>query len=119
MEEGCWAWDSSAPEDMERQAEAARERQERQERELAAARRQFSRLGGMYFLGTMVIFAVQYAASFAVGILCPQWLWNGDFVLLLSMLPMYLIGMPVLIILVRTIPAEREIGRASCRERVS
>lgn len=107
MEEGCWAWDSSAPEDMERQAEAARERQERQERELAAARRQFSRLGGMYFLGTMVIFAVQYAASFAVGILCPQWLWNGDFVLLLSMLPMYLIGMPVLIILVRTIPAER------------
>ncbi len=115
-ENGYRTWQDNAAQDMDRwqQTEGTRERQEREARELAAARKHFSKLGGMYLLGTIVIFAVQFAVSFAAGLLFPEWLMNGDFALLLSMVPMYAIGMPVLIALVRTIPADR-VGRRPIR----
>ncbi len=115
-ENGYRTWQDNAAQDMDRwqQTEGTRERQEREARELAAARKHFSKLGGMYLLGTIVIFAVQFAVSFAAGLLFPEWLMNGDFALLLSMVPMYAIGMPVLIARVRTIPADR-VGRRPIR----
>lgn len=80
---------------------------ERQERELRTARKHFSRLGGMYVLGTIVIFAVQTLVTYLALFLRPEWLQNGDISMILSMAPMYLIGMPVLVLLVRTVPADR------------
>ncbi len=115
-ENGCWSWEGNAGQDMEswQQTEGERERQEREERELKAARKHFSRLGGMYLLGTIVIFAVQIGCSAIAGLLRPEWLRDADISLLLSMLPMYLIGMPVLVLLVRTIPSEK-VERRSIR----
>lgn len=77
---------------------------------LKAARKHFSRLGGMYLLGTIVTVVLQSVVAGVGQLLFPQWLMNGDIALFVSMLPMYLIGMPVLILLVRTIPAEK-VGR--------
>ena len=71
-----------------------------------AARKQFSRIGGMFFAGTLVIYAVQILVSVAANLLKPEWLSNGDISLTLSMMPMYLIGMPVLILLVKGVPSE-------------
>lgn len=76
------------------------------EEEVRRARKHFSKLGLMYFVGTIVIFAVQLAVS-AVYLLKPEWAWNPDINLMLSVLPMYIIGMPVLILLVKQVPAER------------
>lgn len=76
-------------------------------RMLKAARKHFSKLGGMYLLGTIVIIALQSAVSAVALLLSPRWLTNGNTALFLSMLPMYLVGMPVLILLVKTVPAER------------
>lgn len=75
--------------------------------ELKKARRHFSKLGGMFLLGTIVIYAVQLIVMGAVSLLRPEWMWDGDISLLISMLPMYLVGMPVLILLVKTLPAEK------------
>lgn len=74
--------------------------------DLKAARKQFSRLGLMFILGTIVIYAVQIVPTVIVSLVKPTWLWNGDISALLSMVPMYLIGMPALILLVKRIPAD-------------
>lgn len=100
---GTWQDNTVPPTEGWQQAEGE---QEREARELKAARKHFSRLGGMYILGTIVIYAVQLVPIALVTFLLPEWLQDGDISLLLSMLPMYLIGMPVLILLVRTIPAD-------------
>ena len=64
----------------------------------------FSRLGLMFLAGTAVILCAQNLAVLAVEQWRPQWLENPAVVLMLSVLPMYLIGMPVLIGLVKKIP---------------
>lgn len=74
--------------------------------ELKEARRHFSKLGGMFLVGTLVIYAVQLLIMALVSFLRPEWLENGDIFLAVSTLPMYLIGMPVLILLVKMLPAE-------------
>lgn len=99
---GTWQNNTAPPTEGWQQTEGE---QERQARELKTARKHFSRLGGMYILGTIVIYAVQLIPMTLISFLRPEWLQNGDISLLLSMLPMYLIGIPVLILLVRTIPA--------------
>lgn len=76
------------------------------EESLKATRKHFSRLGGMFILGTIIIYAVQLTPMKLVQIFRREWLENGDFSLSLSILPMYLIGMPALIALVKRIPAE-------------
>lgn len=60
-------------------------------------RKHFSHLGLMFFLGTLIIFGVQLGK--------PEWLENGDISLTISMVPMYLIGMPIMILLVKRVPA--------------
>lgn len=70
------------------------------------ARKHFSRLGLMFFLGSIVIYAVQLIPMVLIKWLKPEWLENGNLALMIGVLPMYLIGMPVLILLVKKIPAE-------------
>lgn len=76
------------------------------EESLTMTRKHFSRLGGMYILGTIIICAVQLIPIWLVRAFRPEWLANGNISLSLSIIPMYLIGMPVLIALVKRIPAE-------------
>lgn len=70
-------------------------------------RKYFSRFGMSYFAGTLVIYAVQLIVIGAVKALCPQWLDNMTIYLLLSMIPMYLIGQPVMAFLISRIPAQQ------------
>ena len=74
---------------------------------LRKIRKHFSWLGGMYMLGVIVIYAVQILVSAISIYLWPELTQNGDLLLLSSMVPMYLIGMPVTILLVRTVPAQK------------
>lgn len=82
--------------------------------EIKAARKHFSRLGGMYILGTIIIFAVQLIPATLLQLVRPEWLENGNISLMVSVLPMYIIGMPVLILLVRTVPKD-EVARHPIR----
>ncbi|MCI8691165.1 MAG: CPBP family intramembrane metalloprotease [Lachnospiraceae bacterium] len=70
------------------------------------ARKHFSSLGLMFFLGAIVIYAVQLVPAALLSWLRPEWMQNGNLALMAGMLPMYLVGMPVLILLVKRIPAE-------------
>lgn len=74
---------------------------------LKAARKHFSKLGGMFILGTIIIYAVQLIPLALVNIISPGLLYDPDIAMAFSMIPMYLIGMPLLILLVRTVPADR------------
>lgn len=81
---------------------------------LKAARRHFSMLGGMFLLGTVVTFLAQMAVMVILELakrLKPEWselLGNGDITVLASVLPMYLIGIPALVLLVHfLIPADK------------
>ncbi len=69
-------------------------------------KRHFSRLGLMYFFGTLVIIGVQMAAIFIMQAAMPDLLTDNDLYLVATMLPMYLIAMPVAALLIRTVPAE-------------
>ncbi len=69
-------------------------------------RKHFSKIGWMYVVGTIVIYIVQLVPIALVEFLQPAWASNPNAALLVSMLPMYLIGMPVLILLLKRIPAE-------------
>lgn len=72
---------------------------------LKPVRKHFSRMGLMFFLGTIVIYAVQFIVALLVQKLRPEWLMDINISMALSMIPMYLVGMPVLILLVKTVPA--------------
>lgn len=74
--------------------------------ELRAVRKQFSKFGWMFFAGTVVIFAAQLITMLIAELVNPEWSNNPNVSLLLSMLPMYLIGIPVLILLLKLIPAQ-------------
>lgn len=76
------------------------------EEPLKVTRKHFSRLGGMFVLGTVIIFAVQLIPVALVQLLKPEWAQDPNISLTLSMLPMYLVGMPALIALVKRVPAE-------------
>lgn len=77
------------------------------EEEVKEAKKHFSKLGLMFILGTIVVYGVQLLVIAAVGVFRPRWLWNPDILLMLSVLPMYLVGMPVMILLVKQVPAEK------------
>lgn len=77
------------------------------EEEVKTARKHFSKLGLMYFLGTLIIFGVQYLTGYLVDLIKPEWLRNPNINLTLGMVSMYLVGIPILIALVQLVPAER------------
>uniref|UniRef100_UPI004056DFDF CPBP family intramembrane glutamic endopeptidase n=1 Tax=Acetatifactor sp. TaxID=1872090 RepID=UPI004056DFDF len=72
---------------------------------LNEVKKHFSQLGIMFLLGTILIYAVQLVVSELVTRLKPEWLENMNGALTVSMVPMYLIGMPLLILLVKRVPA--------------
>lgn len=73
--------------------------------EMKDTRKRFSQLALMFLAGTIIIYAVQLLVSNLVALVKPEWLENPDISLTISVVPMYLIGMPLLILLVRRIPA--------------
>ncbi len=76
------------------------------EEPLKVTRKHFSKLGGMFVLGTVIVFAVQLIPMALAQLFRPEWIQDPNINLTMSMLPMYLVGMPALIALVRTVPAE-------------
>ncbi|MBQ2802516.1 MAG: CPBP family intramembrane metalloprotease [Lachnospiraceae bacterium] len=69
------------------------------------ARESISRLGLLFLLGTLIIYAVQYGATAIVERVKPEWLEHPTISLVVAMMPMYMIGMPALIAIVRRMPA--------------
>lgn len=68
------------------------------------ARKHFSKLGLMYFIGTLIIFAVQLSALKACSVFKPEWLEDTSIYLFVAMLPMYLIAMPIMMALIKKMP---------------
>ena len=60
-------------------------------------KKSFSGLGWRFLIGTLIIYAVQIAVVGVVGMVTPGGLDNTTINLILAVLPLYLIGMPVLI----------------------
>ena len=75
------------------------------EYEIKPIRRHFTKLGLMYFLGTLLIFGIQYAAAFLIIRLPFIRIYDTDAWLISTMLPMYLISMPLMMLLIRQVPA--------------
>lgn len=69
-------------------------------------KKSFSSLGWRFLIGTLIIYAVQIAVVAVVGQVKPEWLENTTINLILAVLPLYLIGMPILIALVKRMPGE-------------
>ena len=67
----------------------------------------FSTLGFRMFLGIIVIYAVQIICGAIVGAINPELMQNFDIAMLVSMIPMYLIGFPVLIVLVKKVEQQK------------
>lgn len=74
--------------------------------EVRAARKHFSKLGIGFLVGTIVIFAVQILALVIAEAVAPGLTEDMNIYLLVSMLPMYLIGIPVLALLVWKLPSQ-------------
>lgn len=69
-------------------------------------KKHFSKLGLMYFLGSLIVLGGQYLTLFIIGAVAPEISENYDLYLILVMLPMYLITMPIMAFLICRIPAE-------------
>ena len=70
-------------------------------------RKFFSNMGLMFLAGTLCIYAIQYKLRDLIYMIKPEVLQNSDFVMLFSSVPMYVIGMPLMIMLIHTIPKEK------------
>lgn len=75
--------------------------------DLKGVKKHFSKIGWMFVLGTIAIYAAQLIPLTIVQFLRPEWIADANMSILVSMLPMYLIGMPILILLVKGIPSEK------------
>lgn len=80
--------------------------------EVKAARKHFSKLGAGFLVGTIVIFVVQTLALEIAEAVAPDLREDMNIYLLVSMLPMYLIGIPVLALLVWRLPSQTPQRRA-------
>lgn len=69
-------------------------------------KKDFSKLGIRYAIGAIIIQAAQAVAVLIVKELKPEWLWDINILLILSVVPMYLVGMPILIALVNRLPGK-------------
>lgn len=78
--------------------------------ELIAAKKHFSKMGWMYLVATVVIYVMQIGMSIMIGLINPSWVSDMDInlSLLFSIIPMYLVGFPLLAFLLsKTVPRER------------
>lgn len=73
--------------------------------QLKESKRHFSKLGWMYFLGSLIIIVVQSVASVIVAMTNPELLSNPDAYLYIALLPMYLIAVPIMAFLIKRVPA--------------
>lgn len=69
-------------------------------------KKSFSGLGWRFLIGTLIIYAVQMGVMAIVGVVKAEWLQNTTISLILAVMPLYLIGMPILIALVKRMPGE-------------
>ena len=74
--------------------------------ETKSMKKSFSGLGWRFLIGTLIIYAVQMGVMAIVGVVKPEWLQNTTISLILAVMPLYLIGMPILIALVKRMPGE-------------
>ncbi len=73
--------------------------------EKVTIRKQFSRIGGIYFMFAIVAFVVQIAALTLVQHYAPHLLYNSAVSLLISMAPLYGIATPLCIWMMQQVPA--------------
>lgn len=74
-------------------------------------KKSFSSLGWRFLMGTLIIYAVQIGTAVVVSAVRPAWLKNTTINLILAVMPLYLIGMPILIALVKRIPGEAPVKK--------
>lgn len=67
-------------------------------------RKRFSEIGLMFFLGTLIVYAVQIGFLALFSAIMPEWTQNSTARLMTVMLPMYVIALPLMILLIRRIP---------------
>lgn len=72
---------------------------------LKQTRRHFSKLGLMFLFGTLIIYGIQIVASVIANAVNPALLESTSYALLITMIPMYVIAMPLMALLIRTVPA--------------
>lgn len=73
-------------------------------------RKHVSRIGWAYVVFLVVSSAAQMVVNFGLGLMfffVPSWVLDENFLMLLSQLTMYLVGFPVLLLLLRRIPSWR------------
>ena len=75
--------------------------------EVKEAQMHFSKLGFMYLLGTLIVFGVQYGVLRLLYLLKPEWLVNDNLYFLFMMVPMYAIAMPIMMLLIKTVPGKK------------
>lgn len=68
-------------------------------------RKRFSQIGLMFFFGTLIVNGVQIAFLALFQVIRPEWVENPTARLMIVMLPMYAVALPLMILLVRRIPA--------------
>lgn len=68
-------------------------------------RKHFSSIGLMYFLGTLVIYGLQLCAGAVIKKFFPDILYDPNISLLCNMALMYLISMPLMMLMIRSVPA--------------
>ncbi|MBO5303345.1 MAG: CPBP family intramembrane metalloprotease [Lachnospiraceae bacterium] len=85
---------------------AKRQQRKKKVKDESDMKKHFSKLGFMYFLGTILVFAVQIGGTKLLELLNPAWSENYNIVFLAGMLPMYIIAMPIMAKCIGTIPAE-------------
>ena len=73
--------------------------------EVKVAKKQFSKLGLMFFLGTIIIYVAQLIPMLIIRAVKPEWISDPNMNIIISVLPLYLVGMPLLIMLVKKVPA--------------
>lgn len=74
---------------------------------LQQSKRHFSKLGWMLFFGALLCFVTQYLPVRLVQQLSPGLLEDSNLSLIISMLLLYLFGMPLMAFLIRRLPADR------------
>ena len=78
-----------------------------EERFFKQTRQHFSKLGMMYFCGSLIFLAVQLGVVELFKVFWPTLLYHADSSFLISMLPVYGIAMPLTYVLIRMVPANR------------
>ena len=73
---------------------------------LKPTRQHFSKLGLMYLLGSLIIIGIQYLEYFIINRYFPNILNNSTAYFLILMLTMYAISMPLMGLLIQTVPKE-------------